>query len=219
MPAVCAAGRFLVVMLSVVLFSWVLDVSWVYHYVRGQSFMKLYVLFNMLEITESHRRTVAELSTCPNSETWYGRLTSDDAYRSSNTHRTVKRAGGTPALYSRRNQRPRKRNGTEKNESDGTAPSNVSSYPVPCRTIYSFSHIPSRRIGFMSMPITALFICFIPWSEIFTCKGVFAAALVWLCLFLLKCLSSVLLVSFAVSRVTKDDGGSRPALLPELSAA
>ncbi|CAK0869418.1 unnamed protein product, partial [Prorocentrum cordatum] len=34
------------------------DVSWMYHYIRGESFLKLYVIFNMLEMFERWARSV-----------------------------------------------------------------------------------------------------------------------------------------------------------------
>merc|ERR1719387_3093038 len=44
--------RFSLLSICVVLFSWCVDYSKVYHFARAQSFVKLYVLFNMLEIFE-----------------------------------------------------------------------------------------------------------------------------------------------------------------------
>mmetsp|Transcript_34707 Transcript_34707/g.83854 ORF Transcript_34707/g.83854 Transcript_34707/m.83854 type:complete len:563 (-) Transcript_34707:55-1743(-) len=49
--------RFVVLACSVLLFHFV-DVTWVYHTLRGQSFMKLYVIFNMIEILERLARSV-----------------------------------------------------------------------------------------------------------------------------------------------------------------
>ncbi|KAK9172913.1 Eukaryotic membrane protein family protein [Cryptosporidium meleagridis] len=44
-------SRFLVLLLSIYIFSR-LDISFFYHYIRGQGLLKLYVIFNMLEIFE-----------------------------------------------------------------------------------------------------------------------------------------------------------------------
>ncbi|KAH8583173.1 eukaryotic membrane family [Cryptosporidium sp. chipmunk genotype I] len=44
-------SRFLVLLLSIFIFSR-LDISFFYHYIRGQGLLKLYVIFNMLEIFE-----------------------------------------------------------------------------------------------------------------------------------------------------------------------
>ncbi|KAF7455950.1 Eukaryotic membrane protein [Cryptosporidium felis] len=44
-------SRFLVLLLTVLIFSRI-DISFFYHYIRGQGLLKLYVIFNMLEIFE-----------------------------------------------------------------------------------------------------------------------------------------------------------------------
>ncbi|CAJ1347221.1 unnamed protein product [Effrenium voratum] len=50
--------RLSLLILNVTLILMVFDVSWMYHYIRGESFLKLYVLFNMLEMFERWCRSV-----------------------------------------------------------------------------------------------------------------------------------------------------------------
>ncbi|CAE8652733.1 unnamed protein product, partial [Polarella glacialis] len=50
--------RLSLLMLNVSLIMYCFDVSWMYHYIRGESFLKLYVLFNMLEMFERWCRSV-----------------------------------------------------------------------------------------------------------------------------------------------------------------
>lgn len=54
----CDALRFSLLLLNVCLVSILIDVSYVYHYIRGESFLKLYVIFNMLEMFERWFRSV-----------------------------------------------------------------------------------------------------------------------------------------------------------------
>ncbi|CAK9042784.1 unnamed protein product [Durusdinium trenchii] len=50
--------RLSLLILNVTLILMIFDVSWMYHYIRGESFLKLYVLFNMLEMFERWCRSV-----------------------------------------------------------------------------------------------------------------------------------------------------------------
>lgn len=56
-PERIGAVRFFVIILSFLMFSRI-DTSRVYHYIRGQPFIKLYVIFNMLEMFERLCRTL-----------------------------------------------------------------------------------------------------------------------------------------------------------------
>jgi len=49
--------RLTLLMVNVLLVMFLFDVSWVYHYIRGESFLKLYVVFNMLELFERWLRS------------------------------------------------------------------------------------------------------------------------------------------------------------------
>ncbi|OII76760.1 hypothetical protein cand_027810 [Cryptosporidium andersoni] len=71
------------------------------------------------------------------------------------------------------------------------------------RNIYSFPYIPARRIGFMSLPMTVLFICVIPFKRLYSSVGIGFIFTFWLFLILIKCLSSLTLVSFARSRIER----------------
>lgn len=50
--------RFSLLILNVTLMLLLFDVAWMYHYIEGESFLKLYVLFNMLEMFERWCRSV-----------------------------------------------------------------------------------------------------------------------------------------------------------------
>uniref|UniRef100_A0A6T0X384 Uncharacterized protein n=1 Tax=Alexandrium monilatum TaxID=311494 RepID=A0A6T0X384_9DINO len=50
--------RLTLLVLNVALILVCFDVSWTYHYIRGESFLKLYVIFNMLEMFERWCRSV-----------------------------------------------------------------------------------------------------------------------------------------------------------------
>eukprot|EP01054_Gregarina_sp_Poly1_P003949 Gregarina_sp_Poly_1__3948@NODE_2188_length_2517_cov_17_510612_g1409_i0_p1_GENE_NODE_2188_length_2517_cov_17_510612_g1409_i0NODE_2188_length_2517_cov_17_510612_g1409_i0_p1_ORF_typecomplete_len492_score51_62DUF747/PF05346_11/8_7e02DUF747/PF05346_11/2_3e52_NODE_2188_length_2517_cov_17_510612_g1409_i08112286 len=54
----CALIEFSVLIVTVLFFRMTIDVSVVYHFVRGQALLKLYVLYNMLEITERMWRSL-----------------------------------------------------------------------------------------------------------------------------------------------------------------
>ncbi|OEH79059.1 cyclic amine resistance locus [Cyclospora cayetanensis] len=73
-------------------------------------------------------------------------------------------------------------------------------YTVPCWGCYAFSHIPTRRIGFMSIPIVTLISCVLPKVSWQSGPALLCALVVWLCLLLLKVFLSVVLVAFAVKR-------------------
>lgn len=54
----CDLVRLTLLILNVCLVYLVFDVSWLYHYIRGESFLKLYVFFNMLEMFERWVRSI-----------------------------------------------------------------------------------------------------------------------------------------------------------------
>eukprot|EP01068_Selenidium_serpulae_P006042 Selendium_serpulae@DN4272_c0_g1_i3.p1 len=70
---------------------------------------------------------------------------------------------------------------------------------VPCRFVYSFSHIPCRRLGFISIPLVILIFCCLPgcWTDP---KTWLVGCLIWQALFLLKVVLSIFIVSYSVKR-------------------
>jgi len=71
---------------------------------------------------------------------------------------------------------------------------------IPCKGVYSFTHIPTRRLGFMAMPLASLILCCVPrvsWRSpwVWLC-----VSLVWIVFCILKILLSVVLVAFATQR-------------------
>ncbi|XP_053990827.1 transmembrane anterior posterior transformation protein 1-like isoform X2 [Hylaeus volcanicus] len=72
-------------------------------------------------------------------------------------------------------------------------------WKVPCRSVYSFPHICSRRLGFVALPLTSQLLCLLPqfpWKENF-CTAAFTIFFLWFCLLLLKLIVSMLLLSLA----------------------
>lgn len=72
-------------------------------------------------------------------------------------------------------------------------------FDAPCRFVYSFSHIPCRRLGFVSIPLVILIFCCLPgsWRDP---KAWLAGYLIWQALFLLKVVLSIFIVSYSVRR-------------------
>ncbi|KFH03804.1 putative membrane protein [Toxoplasma gondii MAS] len=73
-------------------------------------------------------------------------------------------------------------------------------FKVPCRGMYAFSHIPTRRIGFMELPIVTLIIACLPVVSWTSPSTLVYALLGWLCLFVSKVLLSLMIVAFATKR-------------------
>ncbi|GIX64255.1 eukaryotic membrane protein, putative [Babesia caballi] len=72
-------------------------------------------------------------------------------------------------------------------------------FRVMCKGAYSFSHIPSRRLGFMPSPIVTLIICNIPYiRNRLTPRRFLGAIFIWLALFFLKITMSILLVAHSI---------------------
>mmetsp|Transcript_30167 Transcript_30167/g.87634 ORF Transcript_30167/g.87634 Transcript_30167/m.87634 type:complete len:233 (+) Transcript_30167:1517-2215(+) len=85
-------------------------------------------------------------------------------------------------------------------DKDGKGGGGGGGFCVPCQSVYSYSHIPSRRLGFMALPVSTLMIWCVPrvrWSIPLVCLG---ATLLFVCLFLVKVLLSIGLVAFAARR-------------------
>eukprot|EP00421_Protoceratium_reticulatum_P056379 CAMPEP_0168493726 /NCGR_PEP_ID=MMETSP0228-20121227/70866_1 /TAXON_ID=133427 /ORGANISM="Protoceratium reticulatum, Strain CCCM 535 (=CCMP 1889)" /LENGTH=744 /DNA_ID=CAMNT_0008510515 /DNA_START=39 /DNA_END=2275 /DNA_ORIENTATION=+ len=70
--------RLTLLLLNVALVLVCFDVSWTYHYIRGESFLKLYVIFNMLEMFERWWRSVGvdlfDLVAASVRDPWYSLL-------------------------------------------------------------------------------------------------------------------------------------------------
>ncbi|EWC90672.1 hypothetical protein PFNF54_00571 [Plasmodium falciparum NF54] len=74
------------------------------------------------------------------------------------------------------------------------------SFAVPCKNIFSFSHIPTRRLGYMSMPVVTLIVCSLPRLNYLSNISLFSFALsIWICLFLFKIILSIMIVSYTIS--------------------
>ncbi|EUD67382.1 hypothetical protein C922_02088 [Plasmodium inui San Antonio 1] len=77
---------------------------------------------------------------------------------------------------------------------------NTSSFEVPCKNIFCFAHIPTRRLGYMSMPVVTLIVCSLPRLNYLYNISHFSFALsIWVCLFLFKIILSVIIVSYTIS--------------------
>ncbi|PHJ15475.1 membrane protein [Cystoisospora suis] len=67
--------------------------------------------------------------------------------------------------------------------------------------MYAFSHIPTRRIGFMDLPIATLVIACLPAVPWFSStSSIVCAVLVWISLLFVKVLFSLIIVAFATKR-------------------
>nr|CEL64569.1 TPA: membrane protein, putative [Neospora caninum Liverpool] len=73
-------------------------------------------------------------------------------------------------------------------------------FRVPCRGMYAFSHIPTRRIGFMELPIVTLIIACLPMVSWTSTSTLVYAVLGWICLFVSKVFLSLMIVAFATKR-------------------
>ncbi|SOV11044.1 cyclic amine resistance locus protein [Plasmodium sp. gorilla clade G2] len=74
------------------------------------------------------------------------------------------------------------------------------SFSVPCKNIFCFSHIPTRRLGYMSMPVVTLIVCSLPRLNYLSNISLFSFALsIWVCLFLFKIILSIMIVSYTIS--------------------
>eukprot|EP00371_Babesia_bovis_P001345 XP_001609992.1 eukaryotic membrane protein [Babesia bovis T2Bo] len=74
-------------------------------------------------------------------------------------------------------------------------------FRVICKGVYSFSHIPARRLGFMSSPIMTLIVCNIPYIRSrLTVTRFVTALLIWTALFFLKVTLSILLLSYGIKK-------------------
>ncbi|CDR95348.1 eukaryotic membrane protein, putative [Babesia bigemina] len=74
-------------------------------------------------------------------------------------------------------------------------------FRVTCKGTYSFSHIPSRRLGFMPSPIVTLIVCNIPYiRNMLTFWRFLGAVFIWLTLFFAKIVSSILLVAHGIRK-------------------
>ncbi|CRG99735.1 cyclic amine resistance locus protein, putative [Plasmodium relictum] len=74
------------------------------------------------------------------------------------------------------------------------------SFKVPCKNIFCFSHIPTRRLGYMSMPVVTLIVCSLPRLNYLSNISLFSFALsIWICLFLFKIILSIMIVSYTIS--------------------
>ncbi|ANQ08007.1 Uncharacterized protein PCOAH_00021620 [Plasmodium coatneyi] len=78
---------------------------------------------------------------------------------------------------------------------------NTSSFEVPCKNIFCFSHIPTRRLGYMSMPVVTLIVCSLPrLNYLYNISHLSFALSIWVCLFLFKITLSVMIVSYTISQ-------------------
>ncbi|VWU51481.1 cyclic amine resistance locus protein [Hepatocystis sp. ex Piliocolobus tephrosceles] len=78
---------------------------------------------------------------------------------------------------------------------------NTSSFEIPCKNIFCFSHIPTRRLGYMSMPVVTLIVCSLPRLKYLSNLSLFSFALsIWVCLFLFKIILSIMIVSYTISK-------------------
>ncbi|CRG94240.1 cyclic amine resistance locus protein, putative [Plasmodium gallinaceum] len=74
------------------------------------------------------------------------------------------------------------------------------SFKVPCKNIFCFSHIPTRRLGYMSMPVVTLIVCSLPRLNYLSNISLLSFALsIWICLFLFKIILSIMIVSYTIS--------------------
>ncbi|AFZ79144.1 uncharacterized protein BEWA_019900 [Theileria equi strain WA] len=75
-------------------------------------------------------------------------------------------------------------------------------FKISYRGAYSFSHIPSRRLGFIPSPFVTLLICSLPRIRSKLSLELFISALViWVSLVMLKIASSVFLLAYSIKRV------------------
>lgn len=74
------------------------------------------------------------------------------------------------------------------------------SFTVPCKNIFCFSHIPTRRLGYMSMPAVTLIVSTLPRLNYLSNLSLFSFAIsIWICLFLFKIILSIIIVSYSIS--------------------
>lgn len=72
-------------------------------------------------------------------------------------------------------------------------------FRVMCKGAYSFSHISSWRLGFMSTPMLTLIVCNVPYMRNGLTMDRFISVLcIWLSLLFLKITTSILLVAYAI---------------------
>ncbi|KJP87073.1 hypothetical protein AK88_03241 [Plasmodium fragile] len=78
---------------------------------------------------------------------------------------------------------------------------NTSSFEVPCKNMFCFSHIPTRRLGYISMPVVTLIVCSLPrLNYLYNISHLSFALSIWVCLFLFKIILSVMIVSYTISQ-------------------
>ncbi|UVC49886.1 hypothetical protein MACK_003503 [Theileria orientalis] len=77
----------------------------------------------------------------------------------------------------------------------------LSRFEVPCRGSFSFSHISSRRLGFISSPIVTLIVCSLPKLGFhLSIKTFTISVLIWLSLLLVKISMSILLTAYSIEK-------------------
>ncbi|UKJ90265.2 hypothetical protein MACJ_001197 [Theileria orientalis] len=77
----------------------------------------------------------------------------------------------------------------------------LSRFEVPCKGSFSFSHISSRRLGFISSPIVTLIVCSLPKLGVHLSFKTFTiSVLIWLSLLLMKISMSILLTAYSIEK-------------------
>nr|PVC51136.1 hypothetical protein MACL_00001831 [Theileria orientalis] len=77
----------------------------------------------------------------------------------------------------------------------------LSRFEVPCKGSFSFSHISSRRLGFISSPIVTLIVCSLPKLGFhLSIKTFTISLLIWLSLLLMKISISILLTAYSIEK-------------------
>ncbi|TRY51818.1 Tapt1 family [Cryptosporidium tyzzeri] len=80
-------------------------------------------------------------------------------------------------------------------------------YPIfiskKLRGIYAFPYIVSRRIGFISLPLTILLMCVLLFSRLHSALCINHIIIIWLILFILKYLTSFIIVSISQNNIDR----------------
>lgn len=76
------------------------------------------------------------------------------------------------------------------------------------RGVYAFPYIVSRRIGFVSLPLTILLMCVLLFSRLHSALCINHIIIIWLILFILKYFSSFLIVSVSQNNIDRLKGWS-----------
>ncbi|EAK87902.1 hypothetical protein [Cryptosporidium parvum Iowa II] len=71
------------------------------------------------------------------------------------------------------------------------------------RGIYAFPYIVSRRIGFISLPLTILLMCVLLFSRLHSALCINHIIIIWLILFILKYLTSFIIVSISQNNIDR----------------